>query len=312
MHRFAGMALRLLCCCVLAMHGVAAFHAPLPLMGGMRLRARACSSLASARPGRRSAVSSTQAVQPALACMSATLLWLPACSADVHHPAARWQCSAATCMSAPVNRRDAIAAAAVWQLAEWALLAAPAAAGDDQAKMVQAAVTRICVEDPLSGVQPRDLAIAVIDNGSQASKAAVAGVKAAGASVVVLKGDAERMQETYRTYKTPDADGQPDEFGLQAVAVIAPTAEALKTAMAGDGLACASCGFGGGSTGPKWVLVVDSQGKDDATLMAEGGVASRECTPSGAYAVMINLHARAYLRGPVRTQGGVASQICPP
>ena len=246
----------LLCCCVLAMHGVAAFHVPLPLMGGMRLRARACSSLASARPGQRTT----------------------------------------TCMSAPVNRRDAIAAAAVWQLAEWALLAAPsAAARDDQAKMVQAAVTRICVDDPLSGVQPRDLAIAVIDDGSQASKAAVAGVKAAGASVVVLKGDAKRMQDTYRTYKTPDADGQPDEFGLQAVAVIAPTAEALKRAMSGDGLACASCGFGGGSTGPKWVLVVDSQGKDDATLMAEGGVASRECTPSGAYAVMINLHARAYL-----------------
>lgn len=54
---------------------------------------------------------------------------------------------------------------------------------------------------------------------------------------------------------------------------------------AGQGLQCESCGFGGGSTGPKFILVMDSKGKDDKTLQAEGDVSGRECTEQGCFQI---------------------------
>ena len=53
----------------------------------------------------------------------------------------------------------------------------------------------------------------------------------------------------------------------------------------GAGLLCQQCGFGGGSVGPKFILVMDSQGKDDKTLQAEGNVSGRECSKEGCFQI---------------------------
>ena len=58
------------------------------------------------------------------------------------------------------------------------------------------------------------------------------GVKAVGGLPVPLKGNAEKMQETYNTFKqNPD-----DEFSLSPTVAIVPNAKALKEVM--SGLSC--------------------------------------------------------------------------
>jgi len=195
-------------------------------------------------------------------------------------------------MSADVDRRKALAAIAVWQVAELGLwgAASPANAADDQAKLVEAALKKLCSVNPeklpnFVCFDLKDLGVAIVDDGSPSAKAAAAAVKATGAVPILLKGDTKKMQETYRTFSSePDGD-----FGIKASVAIVPNTKILKQVMAGNGLQCDNCGFGGGPTGPKWFLVLNSNGVADSDLQKEAEVSGRQCEPSGCFQVGLSV-----------------------
>ena len=69
------------------------------------------------------------------------------------------------------------------------------------------------------------------------------GVKAAGAIPILLKGDTQKMQETYRTFSSePDGD-----YGIKASVAIVPNTKILKQVMAGHKLRFGHMVRGGGS-----------------------------------------------------------------
>jgi len=156
-------------------------------------------------------------------------------------------------MSADVDRRKALAAIAVWQVAELGLwgAASPANAADDQAKLVEAALKKLCSVNPeklpnFVCFDLKDLGVAIVDDGSPSAKAAAAAVKATGAVPILLKGDTKKMQETYRTFSSePDGD-----FGIKASVAIVPNTKILKQVMAGNGLSVTIAALVAGQRGP--------------------------------------------------------------
>jgi hypothetical protein len=109
--------------------------------------------------------------------------------------------------------------------------------------------------------------IGVVDDGAPEMKAAMEGVRRAGSQVVVVPytGDAVRAQGAYK-------DGG-------CLAVIVKDVKQLKNLMdTGAGLECEGCSAVGSPTSPpRWIIVMNSEGKTSDQLEKEGGTTGKIC-----------------------------------
>mmetsp|Transcript_25708 Transcript_25708/g.52349 ORF Transcript_25708/g.52349 Transcript_25708/m.52349 type:complete len:255 (+) Transcript_25708:20-784(+) len=171
-------------------------------------------------------------------------------------------------MSAEINRRSFVNVAAAGVLAAPLLRVHAVQAADDKVKAVTEGIKTINKGGSTGPVPIEDVVLAVIDDGSKDAKAAIAGAKASGASVVPIKysKNAEKVQAVYKEN--------------ECYACIVPNPQILSELMKGEGLLCQYCGYAGESP-PKWFIVMDGQGQDRNQIMDTAGITGKVCGDDG-------------------------------
>eukprot|EP00960_Hanusia_phi_P069758 767159-Hanusia_phi.AAC.4 len=131
-------------------------------------------------------------------------------------------------------------------------------------RSLPASLQKLMGEFPLE-----DATIAIFDDNSKLVDKMFKELQAKGIQAIRIStnGDLATMRNKYREN--------------ECYAAIVPDNTFVKKVMAGRGLECDHCSFYGDSAPPKWIVVVQANGKDGKTIQSESELLGRECDPSG-------------------------------